>query len=111
MLAPLSVSSAFLVSPHFTFVSFLICSVLWSAAFLTQDVALGRFGLAVTLGVALAATFPILFLIFLHGGSYPLFYFFNFFSCPLVPPFLSDQDFRDVDNDCLGLLTVRRVVL
>ena len=53
VLAPLSVSWAFLVSPDLlceslsVLLKFLFS--LWSAAFLTQDVALGRFGLAVTL--------------------------------------------------------------
>ena len=91
----------------------MLCSVLWSAAFLTQDVALGRFGLAVTLGVALAAIFHILLLLFhlLHVGLI-LFSTFSIFShAHWYSLFLSDQDFYDVDSNCFGLLAVCRVVL
>ena len=88
MLAPLSVSSAFLVSPLFAFVTFLLYSVLWSAAFLTQDVALGRFGLAVTLGVALAAIFSILFcdVFFFCTWVLSSFLLFQFFLMPTGTP-------------------------
>ena len=89
MLPPLSISSAFLVYPDLFSVLFCfapICFTFVVSSLSHPDVALGHFGLAVTLGVAFAAIFchSVLVFLLLHGGSCPLFYFFNFFLCPLV---------------------------
>ena len=68
-------------------------SFAWSAAFLTQDVALDRFGLAVTFGVALAAILPFsIFYSVLSFGTvgFILFFTLSIFSCThLFIPYLS----------------------
>ena len=56
----------------------------WSGALLTQDEALSRIGLAVTLGVALPATLFISISLSRSGrdAGFSLFYSFNFFLFP-----------------------------
>ena len=58
----------------------------WSGALLTQDEALSRVGLAVTLGVALPATLFLSISLARSGrnAGFSLFYSFNFFYSRLI---------------------------